>query len=114
MKGVTTMHRKEEFVRGMGQRRRGIFVVIKDVPIRYRMEDYATDMVRKLRLAVLKDALIKLGMEGYVSDMVQSSSDAAMKDATTKYVLGMVQKSKEASCAPTKDAQTMPGKEEFV
>ena len=40
--------------------------------------------------------------------MVQSSSDAAMKDATTKfreeeYVLGMVQKSKEASCAPTKD-----------
>ena len=51
--------------------------------------------------------------------MVQSSNDAAMKDATTKfreeeYVLGMVQKSKNASCAPTKDAQTMPGKEEFV
>ena len=51
--------------------------------------------------------------------MVQSSSDAAMKDATTKfreeeYVLGMVQKSKEASCAPTKDAKTMPGKEGYV
>ena len=50
--------------------------------------------------------------------MVQSSNDAAMKDATTKfreeeYVLGMVQKSKEASCAP-KDAQTMPRKEGYV
>ena len=50
--------------------------------------------------------------------MVQSSNDAAMKDATTKfreeeYVLGMVQKSKEASCAP-KDAQTMPRKVECV
>ena len=47
--------------------------------------------------------------------MVQSSSDAAMKDATTKfreedYVSGMVQKSKEASCAP-KDVPTKPRKE---
>ena len=52
-------------------------------------------------------------------DMVQSSNDAAMKDVTTKfreeeYVLGMVQKSKEGSCAPTKDAQTMPRKEGYV
>ena len=69
MKGVTTMHRKEEFVRGMGQRRRGIFAVIKDVPIRYRMEDYATDMVRKLRHAVLKDAPIKQGREEFVQGM---------------------------------------------
>ena len=69
MKGVTTMHRKEEFVRGMGQRRKGIFAVIKDVPIRYRMEDYASDMVRKLRLAVLKDAPIKQGREEFVQGM---------------------------------------------
>ena len=39
--------------------------------------------------------------------MVQSSNDAAMKDATTKfreeeYVLGMVQKLKEGSCAAQK------------
>ena len=51
--------------------------------------------------------------------MVQSSNDVAMKDATTKfreeeYVSGMVQKSKEESCAPTKDAQTMPRKEGSV
>ena len=50
--------------------------------------------------------------------MVQSSNGANVKDVQTilrkeEYVLGMVQKSKEESCAP-KDAQTMPREEGSV
>ena len=50
--------------------------------------------------------------------MEQRNVCAVMKDVPTKlreeeYVLGMVQKSKEKSCAP-KDAQTMPREEGSV
>ena len=52
----------------MGQKLRGrnILAAMKDVPIRYRLEDFVTDMVQRERLAVMKDVPIMLLMEEFV------------------------------------------------
>ena len=49
---------------------------MKDVPTMQRREEFASDMVQKLRLrlAIMKDAQIKLSREGYVGDMEPSKN----------------------------------------
>ena len=39
----------------LGTVQRGSFAVKKDVPIKYRLEEFVTDMVQRKRLAVKKD-----------------------------------------------------------
>ena len=73
----------------MGQslhpRRRGRLVVMKDVPIRYRMGEFVGNMGLKLigRLAVMKDAPIMHRREEFVSVMVPRGRLANMKGVPT-------------------------------
>ena len=75
--------------RGLKRRHTFILAIARDVPTWYRMEEYVSDMVRKLRLAVLKDVPIMLLREEYVSDTVQRETGrnilAVKKDVPTMH-----------------------------
>ena len=116
---------KEESVGHMGQslhpRRRGRLVVMKDVPIRYRMGEFVGNMGLKLigRLAVMKDVPIMHRREEFVSVMGPRGRLANMKGVPTmhrkeEFVSDMVQWVKKYTCSYEGCNTAMFRREEYV
>ena len=82
MKDVPIMYRMEEFARGMVQTERSTLAAMKNVTTMHRKEEFVRGMVQKLRHAVTKDVPNTQGKEECVGAMEQSEPVhlAAMMD----------------------------------
>ena len=82
MKDVPIMYRMEEFARGMVQTERSTLAAMKNVTIMPRKEEFVLGTVQKLRHAVTKDVPNTQGKEECVGAMEQSEPVhlAAMMD----------------------------------
>ena len=90
--------------------------VMKNVPIRYRLEDYATDTERRGRLAAMKDVTTMQRKELCVSNMEQSKrkSIAVHEGCTILWKGGVCTRTHRNEAEATSDRITILASRHFV